>query len=82
MTALATRFKGVDMTSIKNAVALHALGKERFYYVEDIANSSDAYAMREVMWKIVDAPPENNEQLAIRQEIIHFLDVHDQIRRK
>ena len=82
MTALAIRLKGVDMTSIKNAEALHALGKERFYYIEDIANSPNAYVMRDVMWTIVDETPENNEQSVIYQEIMHFLDVHDQARRK
>lgn len=82
MTILIARSKGSFVTSIKNADAVHGLGKERFSSVPAIATSSDAYAMQKAMWAIEDSDPADEEQAVLRLRVITFLDEHNLARRK
>ena len=65
------------MTSIKNAEAVHGLGRAWFSSVREIAESSDAYAMTDVMWKIVDEASSDPSRIDLRLRLLTFLRAHE-----
>ena len=77
MSMLAVRPKGKTMPSIKNAEAIHGLGRERFSAMPEIVDSPDAQAMCIVMWRICDGDLQDAYPEQTRLRVLSFLLAHD-----
>jgi hypothetical protein len=77
MSMLAVRSKGKIMHSIKNAEAVHGLGRERFSDIPEIVDSPDAQAMCIVMWRICDGDLKDDHPEQTRLRVLSFLLGHD-----
>ena len=75
MTSLVERSPA--MSILKNAVALHGVGRARFSAVPAIHDSKDAYEMIAEMRRIIASTPSSEEEQATQERVISFLHDHD-----
>lgn len=75
MTSLVERSPIVVV--LKNAVALHGVGRARFSAVPAIHDSKDAYDMIAEMRRIIASTPTSEEERVTQERVISFFHDHD-----